>query len=312
MSQERDKYDFAFPLGAACAASIALRAANLQFTSTPFDWIGGGTVLGRARLLADGFKDWMRIEDMELTDVISATFNSSIYRNRVTGLVYSHDFPAACYLEDELPGIVAKYDRRIRRLFEEVSRAKKVLVVYNEIPYRPVASDADIVEARRVLQARFPESCVDLLYFAQDPDCVDREPAALDEHVTKVLLDYHSIEHGYVSVAALYHKMVQFLRSRYEVPDPRTPEQIARFKAQSAERAGNRWGTGFRYWLNKRAYRLYRHLERYLARQKCIPSMERPLKLYAERGERRRSLKEPDISSLPRDEAASKAMYGLL
>lgn len=309
---QKIKYDFAFPLGAACAASMALRAANMQFSSTPFDWVGGGTVQGRAKLMANDFRDWMRPEDMELTDVINATFNSSIYRNRVTGLTFPHDFPAACYLEDELPGVAAKYDRRIERLFEDVKRAKRVLAVYNEIPYRPVASDSDIVAAQQVLQAKFPEVRVDLLYFAQDPDCVDREPAVLNEHVTKVLLDYHSIEQGFVCVAALFHKMVIFLKNRYEVPDPRTPEQVAKFKALAEKKERNRWGSGFRHWVNKRAYRLYRHLERYLARQKCIPNMERPLKMYVERGERRRSLKEPDISFLPRDEAVAKAAYGLL
>ena len=312
MSEERLKYDFAFPLGAACAASMALRAANMQFASTPFDWVGGGTVLGRAKLMANDFKDWMRLEDMELIDVINATFNSSIYRNRKTGIVFPHDFPAACYLEDELPGIVAKYDRRVERLFREVAQAKRVLAVYNEIPYRPVASDADIVEAQHVLQAKFPGVRIDLLYFAQDPDCVEREPITLTENVTKVLLDYHSMSRGYVCVAALYHKMVHFMRKRYEIPDTRTPEQIAKYKALEAEKKRNRWGSGFQCWLNKRIYRLYRHLERHLARKKCIPDMERPLKIYVERGERRRSLTEPDISFLARDEVAAKAAYGLL
>jgi len=312
MSEGKKKYDFAIPLGAACASSIALRAANMQFASLPFDWTGGGDIVGRAKLIAGGFADWMRLEDMELTDVLHATFNSSIYRNRVTGLTYPHDFPAGCYLEDELPTVVGKYERRIRRLYSEMERAGHALAVYNEVPYRPVAPDADLLEAHRLLQERFPKTQIDLLYFAQDPDCADREPQVLSDSVTKVVLDYHSVASGYVSTAALYHRIVQYLMQHAEVPDSRTPEEIARHQAAAEARQARRWGTGVTKWVNKRAYHLYRHLERFLAKRGCVPNMERPLKMYKERGERRPSPKEPDVSFLPRDEAAVRAAYDLL
>ena len=113
-------------------------------------------------------------------------------------------------------------------------------------------------------------------------------------------------------MAAQYYKMIQYLKAHFEVPDVRTPEQIARAQAASAEREQRRWGKGVRRWINKRAYHLYRHLERFLAKRGCVPETERPVKLYRDRGERRRSLKEPDISFLPRDEAARQMMYDCL
>ena len=311
-SGKKTEYDLVVPLGAACAASLAPRAANLQFSSYPFDWVGGGDVVGHARLVAEDFREWFRMEDLELTDVVNAIFNSSVYRNRVTGLVYSHDFPAGCYLEDEYPKVAQKYERRIRRLYADMAKAKRVLAVYNEIPYRPVAPDADLLEAQRLLQGRFPEIRVDLVYFAQAPDCIDREPVNLTENVTKIVVDYHTMSRGYVSVSANYYKMFLYLRDHCHVKDVRTPEQVAKRDAAERARKAGRWGVGFDRWLNRKVFHLYRHLERWLADRGCIPDMERPLKLYKERGERRRSPGEPDISSLPRDEAAAAHAYDLL
>lgn len=305
-------YDFTFPLGSACASSLALRAAKLQFASLPLDWTAGGDVVSRARLVAEDFKDWMRLEDLELIDVQYATFNSNVYRNRVSGLVFSHDFPAGCYLEDELPDIAAKYDRRIRRLYAEIAKAKRVLVVYNEVPYRDVAAEADVLEAQRILQARFPDTRIDLLYFAQDPECKDREPRVLNENATMILLDYHSIDQGYVCVAALYYKMIVYLRDRMTMTDTRTSEEIARAEAAKEAREARRWGTGLAKWTNRRAYRLYRHLERFLAKRGCIPAVERPIPIYKDRGERKRAIGQPDISFLPRDEVARQVMYDCL
>lgn len=310
--ETKTKYDFAFSLGAGCASSLALRYAHKQFTSLPFDWVAGTTVFSAATLVANGFEHFLDYEDMELTDVLGWVFNSSIYRNRRTGITFSHDFPAGCYLEEELPVVRAKYERRIRRLYAEIEKSKRVLAVFNEIPYRAVPSDAEMMEAQRILQARFPSVRIDLVVFAQDPERQDREPVRLNENVTKVLLDYLSIDNGYIAAAARYDKLVRYFNANIAIDDPRTPEEIAAYDAAARRRDEERWGTGFKRFVNKRAFKLYRHFEKFLVKRGCIPSGERPLKLYKDHGERKVSLSAPDASSLPRDEAAMRHAYGML
>lgn len=308
----REKYDFAFSLGAACASSLALRFVDMQGPSLPFDWLAGGDIVGRAKLIGNGFQHWLDVEAMELTDVMYATFNASIYRNRITGITFPHDFPAACYLEDELPAVAEKYGRRIARLYAEIGKAKRVLAVYNEIPYRTAAKDSELEEALTIIRGKFPETEIDILYFAQDPDRQDRPPRKLGDHITVVMLDYASVEGGYIAMAAQYHRMMRFLRDHYEVTAPSARGSAERYHAADAEKERRRWGTGWERWFQKRVYRLYRHLERYLAAHGRIPPMEHPLKLYPDRGERRRSFDTPDVSTIPGEAAKLHTGYELL
>ena len=290
------KYDFAFSLGAACAASQTLRYAGMQFASYPFDWTGGSDIVTRARLIANDFEHWLDRDRLELTDVLYGSLNASLYRDRVNGITYVHDFPAGCYLEDELPIVREKYRRRITRLIKGLESGKRVLAIYNEIPYRRPDTDAHILEAYGLLRKRFPKTEIDIVYFAEEPGFCEPREQALDDHVVKVLVDYHQMACGYVSLEANVGTMIEYLKSRVEVVDPRTPEQKIRFSAVDANREKDKWGTGITRWVNRRAFRLYRRLERFLSDRGVIPAMRRPIKLYPERGERRKSITTPDVS----------------
>jgi len=290
------KYDFAFSLGAACAASQALRCAGMQFASYPFDWTAGSDIVSRARMIATDFEHWLESDQLELTDVLYGSLNASLYRDRRSGITFVHDFPAGCYLEDELPVVREKYRRRIDRLIKGLESGKRVLAIYNEIPYREPDTDAHILEAYELLRRRFPETEIDIVYFAEEPSFTKPHEYALNDHVMKVLVDYHMIAGGYVSLEANAGKMISYLKSRVEVIDQRTPEQKKAFAAVSDNREKDKWGTGIARWINRRAFKLYRRLERFLSDRGVIPAMRRPFKLYPERGERRKSITSPDVS----------------
>lgn len=284
-------YDCLFSLGAACASSQALRFANMQFASYPFDWVGGSDIVTRARLVANGFEHWLDADLLELTDVLLGKINQRIYRNRLTGISFIHDFPVDGYLEDDLPVIREKYDRRIRRLYADVERSKAVLVVYNEVPYRPKATDADILAAHRLIQERFPGVCVDLVYFSEDLSAKTLRPTVLTDHVTAVAVDYHAIEDGFVSLAANPWAIIRYLRENACTTDRRTDEEKRRFAEIDARRDEVRYaGRGLTLWINKRVYRLYRRIERFLVERGVLPRILRPVRLYEGKGERQVSL----------------------
>ena len=309
---ERIHYDLAFSLGASCASSLLLRKAEMQFGSMPFDWVGGSNVLANAKLLEAGFPHWLDREALELTDVAYTTFNASIYRNRLTGITFMHDFPASCYFDDEFPIVDERYRRRIERFFPTVEKAKRVLAVYCEVPYRPVAAEAEVVEAQQVLARRFPNTRVDLIYFAQNDGKSTDKYRKVNENVEIALVNYADMDHGFVSSAANYMKLIPVFRERFEVTDPRSPEVKAKYAAAEKAKDERRWGKGFQRWLNKKVYHLFRFSADYLDRHGCIPSMYRPLKVYADRGERRPSLSEPDISGTPAELAAARRARDLL
>ena len=63
------EYDFAFSCGYSCAVTEALRAADLQFASFPFDWTASPGFRRCAKMIADDFKGWMEKDDLELVDI---------------------------------------------------------------------------------------------------------------------------------------------------------------------------------------------------------------------------------------------------
>ena len=288
----RKHYDCLFSLGAACASSQALRFANMQFASYPFDWVGGSDIVTRAKLVANGFEHWLDADQLELTDVLLGKINQRIYRNRLTGISFIHDFPVDGYLSDDLPLIRAKYDRRIRRLYADIGRSKCVLVVYNEIPYRTKAADADILEAHRLIQDRFPGVCIDLVHFSQDLTAKKMRKTKLSDHVTTVAVDYHAIEDGFVSLAAHPEPICRYLLENACTTDIRTEEGKRKFAEIDARRDEVRYaGRGLTLWINKRLYRLYRRLERLLVARSVLPRILRPVRLYDDKSERQTSLK---------------------
>ena len=59
----RQTYDLVVPLGYACSCSQTLRRAGLQLVSFPWDWVGVPPPSERCRIICEGFKDFMNLED---------------------------------------------------------------------------------------------------------------------------------------------------------------------------------------------------------------------------------------------------------
>ena len=122
------EYDLAFSLGQACACSMALREANLQFASFPFDWIADGTLPSRVDILVSRFDRWLEKEDF-VYNGRNPINGRGMFRNRKTGFNHLHDFSDGP-IENSLAQVVAKYARREKRLFELIGNARRVLIVY--------------------------------------------------------------------------------------------------------------------------------------------------------------------------------------
>ena len=80
------KYDLIVPLGYACSCSQTLRRAGLQLASFPWDWVGVPPPSERCRLICDGFKDWMNLEDLKWAGR-NDTFGHEEVLNARTGLI---------------------------------------------------------------------------------------------------------------------------------------------------------------------------------------------------------------------------------
>ena len=189
------KYDIAFSLGAACASSTCLRRANLQFASFPFDWITHVGPADRARMVANGFNDWMRKEDFVYLGVNELNGMGRFANSRL-GFFHVHDFTNGP-IDDSYDAVEAKYVRRTGRLVSLLSRARSVLVLYvdssKQKPHLKASAD-ELLEARSVLAAAFPRARFDMLHFVHDDD-VPYEVRRIDasrEGLTEVTFNYRS------------------------------------------------------------------------------------------------------------------------
>ena len=263
------QYDMAFSMGFSCGGTMALRRAGLQFVSYPLDWIGSPGIVASAKMIASDFAHWFDREDLQLVAVRGGSFQNNVYWNRRTHFGFPHDFPRLFRFEEKFGETAEKYARRVRRFLADLGAAKTALVVYVERPINPTAPDADLAEAKRILEAKFPQVKFDLVYFHL-PSAGTVAPYAertVADGITAVACDYKRLDHGEVSHAIRANVPSQYMAERFAVPDRRTDEEKAAYAKGKKEDRRKKFGGR----LNELKYRLYRKLEEELQEKGIVP-----------------------------------------
>lgn len=161
-------YDLVIPLGEYCATAIALAETGIKERSYPFDWSAGVKwdicgkcgFLGKIKLICDDFKDAFRSEDF--TEFWTAQSKHRSLLNKHTGLQYLHDFPWDMPVSEYFPEFKEKYDRRVKRLYENIEQANSVLFVFVTRNNARLSLD-DINEGFRLLSEKFPNKNISIL-----------------------------------------------------------------------------------------------------------------------------------------------------
>ena len=191
MNNKHESYDLAFSLGDACACSVALRRADLQFASFPLDWIALGTPVSRATLVATRFAGWLEKDDFTYngTNPVNAL---GMFDNRRTGLRHLHDF-ADCPIEKSYDAVREKYRRREARLYALAEKSRRILCAYISRPLVDPVPVEDLKEVKRLLSEAFPHAAVEIVHFANDPgrSLADRRSTTLADGIFQIEFDYH-------------------------------------------------------------------------------------------------------------------------
>jgi len=263
-------YDLIFGIGGACCCTQALRSANLQFASFPWDWLAESNIRTRVNQLRDDFVDWLPRDS--LTKLETGTYKAGdVYRNEKTKLVFPHDFPLNGSLDTDYTRVAARYKRRKDHLYRLIEQSKKVLVVWVDVPACPETTDDDRKYVMEIVRQKWPQIRFDLLTFANEEgrsarDFVDQEV----DGIRTVTFDYKDDkEEVWVADNKLLGK---WLASQYSVPDYRTSEEkkdwrrIARQKEYGRYRASSLG----QYLVTKFQYKIYNHLMKCLRRKGVI------------------------------------------
>jgi len=268
-------YDIAFSMGFSCGGSLALRKAGLQFASYPLDWIGAPGIVKSARMVAAGFPDWFERDDLQLVNVRGGSFQTNVYLNRRTGFGFPHDFSRFKTFDESFPPNAEKYARRVSRFLSSLSSAKTALVVYIERPIDPRASDGDLVEARRILSERYPETSFDIVYFYRVPEAKGFAEESVADGISAVACEYAQMDHGEISHAIAWSVPAKLLEERFGLSKVPDAESEKAYEAQRKAERRKLFGSKIDEW----KYRLYRKLEKDLQEKGIVPR-DRPLWFY--------------------------------
>lgn len=100
-----------------------------------------------------------------------------LYRNKRTNFLYVHDFPKDRAFEESFDEVRKKYERRVRRLYEEIEKARRALLIcIGE------GGDMDYVRLADMLRERCGKK-VDLLVIEHHDDIASPEMQQLCGYV---------------------------------------------------------------------------------------------------------------------------------
>ena len=267
MESRVKRFDMAFSMGFSCGGTMALRRAGMQFASYPLDWIGSPGIVASARMIASDFAGWFEKEDLQLVAVRGGSFQNNVYQNRKTRFGFPHDFPRFFRFDEKYPETAEKYRRRIARFMKDLGAAKASLAVYIERPVNSRATDADLAEAKRILETKFPAVKFELVYFFLDEGCKDFAETAVAEGITAVACNYVQYDHGEKSHAIVADVPAAYFRGRFEVPDRRSEAEKTAYAAEKKADRRKKFGGK----LNEIKYRIYRKLEKELQEKGLVP-----------------------------------------
>lgn len=162
-------YDMVSAFGNECATAMYLNRHYLRTTSAPWDWTGDNrsVLLDYVEMLEKndlGFTTAGRLalaEDPNMDDP-----QHDLYRDKVSGLWFAHDFPVGVPIEQSFGAFCKKYQRRFERFKHNLSTLGKVLLIHH-CKFETV-TEKNAREALRRLRAMFPNGQIDLLVINLD------------------------------------------------------------------------------------------------------------------------------------------------
>ncbi|MBP5296759.1 MAG: hypothetical protein J6Y94_05455, partial [Bacteriovoracaceae bacterium] len=129
----KTKFDLVVSLGEDCACSSYLRRCKLQNFSYPFDWLMSAPCKSRLDLILNNFADFFNKEDLSplekpKTGIVDE--KCDYYADKRYGFHFLHDFRIGEPFDSEYLRVKARFERRIKRMYEQIAAAKNILFVW--------------------------------------------------------------------------------------------------------------------------------------------------------------------------------------
>jgi hypothetical protein len=106
---------------------------NLRTYSGPFDWLTHALFRTRMELILNDFSGFLDLRDLVFLPKDPAVYNDPLcdyYENVRNGFYFYHDFKTGIDLDVSFPDVKKKYNRRIKRFYRKIIKAKHPLLIW--------------------------------------------------------------------------------------------------------------------------------------------------------------------------------------
>lgn len=158
------KYDLIISLGSGCHMADTLKRLGITEKTYPFDWSdcdgdASERLLKKCNLIKNHFKN--ALDKKDFVEYHTLEPKTRGVKNIKTGIHYIHDFPWEKSVKDFFPEFLKKFERRIKRLYEDINNANNILFVYYDISaVMPLKAAKDAI---KILKESFPNKKIQLL-----------------------------------------------------------------------------------------------------------------------------------------------------
>lgn len=164
MPGDKKSYDLICSLGGNCAAAHNLRYRNMRAFSLPFDWlfiVDDRPIYYLSQGFDNSFNDFCLKENLvELSDdEKSSHHNNRVqYKDTLTQYRLSNHFNKPIAHESEYQRVYQQFQKRFRRLFEQIEKAQSILFILNTEFEMPLDS---IHQLQKTLRQKYPDKKID-------------------------------------------------------------------------------------------------------------------------------------------------------
>ena len=179
------KYDIIYSLGQDCACAMYMIKHNLRSCSGPFDWLTNSDFSTRCELILNNFNNFLNIEDFEFMEKNPKIFNDEkcdYYKNKKTNFAFFHDFPTGIDIKESLPAVKEKYDRRIKRFYDNIKNNNKILFIY--FSQTTITDDETILKYSKEICNKFNKS-IDFLIIEHKENIINPEKVKLSNNIVR-------------------------------------------------------------------------------------------------------------------------------
>ncbi len=220
---QKKYYHFIFSMGGACSCASVLIRKGLRKSSGPFDWIAGSDFIARSEFLSTNFAHFIDKGDLIFKNENNGDKNNlcDVYLNKRNQLIFNHDFPTGTPFNESYPIVRQKYERRIKRLFDNIKASKTVLLVFIEPPdQKKNFSASELTSSMEKVRNVFPNSKIDLLYLTNCPPS-QTKTEYISDNITRIHAYYASTKQG-ARPYAINTKKLNRLITPYRLKQPLT------------------------------------------------------------------------------------------